>query len=479
MEKNASPSPPSDASGGALSAFDVWKQKNPSLIKMIKLTPINDQISKEKFNKRRIECHEKEKQRLVDLSVKLEKLEKEVEAELFETEKKINKQQKEINLYYQDKAQNMQVRVMSFLRYTYIRTLISFISDYLNTVLKRMKDVVSLSSLFLENIIPENEILTFTDELLNLQKNRVLERQYRCLRTKYFVVKKEVESYKDPPYIKNPKSFFKLLKDKAYEEGKKHNLYFNSIPEEIGFSAYLFASPSAEGEKIDKFIEEQEKVDFDGFGDKAISLCHSLIPPSKNADETTISITLFFRQISERAYDRIYPKLPQISNPEVIISYSQKPMCDVLISLASLPPFPPETPLRDGFLFDPLFNSATGWLTDAIFVPCILDVLHYVSLCMRKIWYASMVMQLGREPTDCEMNTIPAFEEMFSLVFGAVLSSDIPDVIQFCTAVTKLAPFSRLSSDLEFAATSIAAVLEHITASCDVKQIVKGRAKDE
>ena len=461
------------------SSFSEWIENHSDMHDLFNIVTINNQITKENFNKIRIAKHNREKEKLVSFLDKLEKKEEIVETQLFQTEHKIIPPKKTDPLYYQNPNQNLSIRILHFLRDQYYKTLIQYISDHLNTILTKMTQSKHFSELFLKNLIPEESFIEIKDSFFSVIPNKTLEFQVKALHNKYKTIKKQTASFKVPPYIKNPKSFFRLLRDEAHAEAKSNDLYFPFLSNEIGFSAYLFSSISSEGNKIDKFIDEQEKNGFQDFGEKALALCKALVPPTKDPEEFSISIQLFFRQISERAYSKISQFLPHTKDFNSYIRYTEKPMCEILPSLACLPPFPPDTPLRYGILFDPMFNSAISNLTDAMFMPCILDALHYVSQCIESIRLASLETRLGREPTTEEMNAVPPFEESFSLSLGALLSAEPIDICQFGYAVQKLTPLSRLSPNLEFAATYVTAVFEHVTTVAGIEFVFNEREETE
>ena len=461
------------------STFDEWKENHSDMLQFFKIIEIDEKTTKENFQKLRDEKHNKEKEKLVSFLDKLEKKEEIVERQLFQTEHKIVPSKTKDPLYYQNPQQNMTIRILHFLRDQYYKTLVQYISDHLNTILTKMTESKHFSELFLKNLIPEDAYIQISDTFFSAVPNTVLEFQVKALHAKYKLVKKQITGFKPPPYIKNPKAFFRLLRDEAYAAGKKNELYFPFLQNEIGFSAYLFSSVSTEGEKIDKFIAEQEKNGFQDFGEKALALCKTLVPPTKDSEEFSISIQLFFRQISERAYEKIYSFLPHIKDFSKYIEYTEQPMCDILPCIECMPPFPPETPLRDGFLFDPMFNSAIGKLADAMFMPCILDALHYVAECMESIRFASLLSRFGRDPTDEEMKAVPPFEESFSLTLGALLSAESMDICLFGYAVQRLTPLSRISPNLEFAATYVTAVFEHVTSVAGIEYIFPEKEDNE
>ena len=113
-------------------------------------------------------------------------------------------------------------------------------------------------------------------------------------------------------------------------------------------------------------------------------------------------------------------------------------------------------------MFDPWVRNSIQDLIYAIFVPNIIDSLHYVNRSLKEIHISALKTRLQRDPTDNEIKGMLSFEESFSILLGSMLSSDIPDIFHFSFFVKKMSPFETLSSELEFTATNIVALLDHI-----------------
>ena len=440
--------------------FNEWlelHEKSIPFLSIIRKTE-NDQ-SKQFFEKRNSE-HRRLKKTIGSAADRFIKVENNVEIEIKKLEEKYKNLEK-ATFYYSNPVEDMTVRKMVFVRREYYERTIRYLSEHLNNILSRLFDIQYITELLGKISIPDDVIVTLGNDFFRVEIDMKKMNETNRLFSKLKEYQKIIKGYNIPLFIRNPKSFFISLRETALQKADRDSMYFGFLKDEIDFSIYLFRSRCVEGAKIDKFIAEQEEIEFINFGEKSLKLCSTLIPSSSKAKEQMIAISLFFRQIMERAYEKYYKVIPMNRKIVEFMQITNKPMNEILPVTCGTP-FPPETPLKDAFLFDPLIKESIMQLLDSVLVANVIDSLHYVSLSLEMLQQASIISKLQREPMEEEIKTFVGFEEIFSLLLGAILSSDIPDIFHYAAFVKKMAPMSMLSPELEFAATNIIAILDHI-----------------
>jgi hypothetical protein len=101
-----------------------------------------------------------------------------------------------------------------------------------------------------------------------------------------------------------------------------------------------------------------------------------------------------------------------------------------------------------------------------------LDTLHFlINPVEIMIQFRNMMVQghgirlrqkFGREPTDAELQMILGFDELFTMMLGSFLASDVVDTPPMGTIVKLLSPRTDLSPLLEYSLVCIEAILMEI-----------------
>ncbi|OHT01913.1 hypothetical protein TRFO_31151 [Tritrichomonas foetus] len=120
--------------------------------------------------------------------------------------------------------------------------------------------------------------------------------------------------------------------------------------------------------------------------------------------------------------------------------------------------------VRDVFLNDNEFGNAAKLLTQASFCSNPIDALSIVQKAIDQIQNGAVEHKISRglvSPEEAER--VICFDDLFSLLFGTLAASDVPDLFQLNWFVQAYAPQDNLSAPLDFARANIEGLATHVS----------------
>lgn len=119
-------------------------------------------------------------------------------------------------------------------------------------------------------------------------------------------------------------------------------------------------------------------------------------------------------------------------------------------------------PVRELFELEPTYRNASLFLYQAIFDSTPIDALYNVHKSLILIHKGALINRMkGASASIDDVNQILCFDDLFSLFFGTMTASDVPDIFSLAKFIDKYAPKPCLSPSFEYAQANIEALVIH------------------
>lgn len=102
-------------------------------------------------------------------------------------------------------------------------------------------------------------------------------------------------------------------------------------------------------------------------------------------------------------------------------------------------------------------------MNEIIYITNPIDSLYWIHRALLGIHKAGLLSELGdrSEATSEDLNHLLSFDDLFSLLVGVVLASDLPDVQMLFNFIIQFTPRYCLSNSFEYAQAGITALMMH------------------
>jgi hypothetical protein len=379
------------------------------------------------------------------------------------------------SFYYDSPTQNMFFRKQAFLRRHFNRLHLKLLNTKLVNILIHTDEAQLLLS-FLRNGIK----LMHPDTAIRIKESFFVFRTHapRCLSEKYtrlkawLLAKDSANGQIDPPlYITNFSLYFDSLLTNGVRAIDKNLGYSPPLPEETNLSRSIFSNRNntKTAEEIDAVVDIGLSGDTENFVSNAITLALALVPDSESRtpQEQSVGLMMFYRVIFDRLYERT----------EFAYSDGRQPL---LIRLSRLPlglfPFPLDiaspadlaSPISRYFERADPFISPAQCLLDAALACNPMDALFSVHRALLGIRQAAM--------NGDDLRTVLCFDDLFALLVGVLLASDLPDFFAMAEFVDKFVP-KKISNSFQYAKMAVTALAVHFT-SIDVEALERKANED-
>ena len=355
-------------------------------------------------------------------------------------------------------SENMMARKLCAVRHMILRKRVFVLNqmfDITRSALDKVQRVLSL----LEKVtskIPLEVAAEFFNPIANDKVQRA-EAQVKRLQVLEQALSEKVQGYVLPLWVHSFSQFVECMVVSCSREVVSDLGYVPRQESEVSLSRCFFHNKSSFLHRIDSVIERYGKVDNSVFVEKMLQLCLSLIPQGVNVEkkDESVMVVFMFRVVFDRFYEKHHTAFAWVDT-----ATAKK-----VATLGSLPssyfsvPYGVMTTsdtvsMRDLFLGHQEFMRITKPLEEAFFISNPLDVLYEIHQSI------SMLQKLVLTGESRSLS----FDDMFSLLFGTVLASDIPDVMYLEWFVCSFAPSQALSPALDYALASIEALCRHVRA---------------
>lgn len=454
--------------------FEDWRDINSDIIPFLEFFSCNirgSSIKNQQFILKRTAIHQRVLQSIKDLCIDLDIKEK-------ETKKKLDDLlQKEPNssgfdFIYDDISTNMKIRHTLFLRRLIWEENLSELRHEMTFYALKKGQSQRISQLLNSKVLPPNIAVKVTDSFLDSKfiQNPEFLKKIEKLTQKMLSLRREIQAAPLPLWVSNFSKFFSNLVHKALQVIDAELFYFPFLDDEISFMRCLFnAQNSINGRAIDNFIVRCSKNDFSDFPDRIIEFCAAMVPEEslETPKEQSVSLLLFFRAIMDRVYEtntQMFAQSPLSLKSGAIYATT---MSQMTLPKGMSPAGEPDDIARDCFISNELYRSASETFLCSYFTVNPIDGLFYVHSTMTDIHKAAITTLVGRTPTQDELKQILGFDDLFSLFYGVLIASDVPDPFQLHEMMQKFSPRSCLSPMFEYANANLEALVLHCQKLCE------------
>lgn len=443
--------------------FERWKSSNFELLPFMSfrylLNPTSDKNKiKEDLNRRK-DTHKSITENLqnfkISLQAKLHNYQVDVAIELRGFPKP--------DLYFDDKKDNLDVRKILYISQKLQKMIQKYSNGYIEFLTQKLNYADDIL-VFLKKIVPPQCVISVFPEFFSLSyENNIIEKFYqlRNLRQRLF---EHLSNRPKPVWISSFATFFSNLIKEANKFTDPELFYFEPIESEISLSRYLFVAHGREGRAIDKFIAQLSSLKFSTFPDRIVDFCMALIPRDlivSNQDQST-AILLLYRALMDRIYTTQTTYFKQSTDYKRYWEFSYHKIIEFTIPPNMLRITDQNQSIRDAFLSDEIYREASVNITSSIFHSCTIDTLFSIHIGMVLIHKAAIKNIVNREPKEEDLKQLLSFDDLFSLLLGTILASDIPDIEQIQRVLKTFVPRSCLSPQLEYANANLEAILLHL-----------------
>lgn len=447
-----------------MGTFREWKDNNPSLVDHIQIqypigTLTNFQVRL--FYKKRQGVHQREISTLDEYRKKCQLIIKKMNKNINENDAKILKF-KVKDLIYDRQIDNLAILKLAFLKRKII-VLKNKMSKLINDIKTKLKDIALLMQLFCSEIIPSNCILSISNRFFidfNIDKKGKTKLD-KLVQAKS-QMKERISKLEKPMWIDHFEDFFKNILEKGTQQIDHNFFYFPPLKEETSFSRYLFGTKSKIGMSIDQFICNLHLSNFEGFQTKSIEFCSSLLPKNliKNSIDQSAGLLVLFRALMDRLYET-FPNYfsSQSQEYKIVWRASKLPLSFFNVSNKMFCNIDKNKPIKDIFLEDSYFAETVDFINQIAFYICPIDILSTLNKAQNLIHVGAIGNINGRKPNKEDLKTVLAFDDLFSLLLGVVISSDIPDIFQVQESLQMFTPNGSLSIFLEYALANFEAIV--------------------
>jgi hypothetical protein len=329
---------------------------------------------------------------------------------------------------------------------------------------KRREHTGHFIHLFTANLIPSDSAFTVVDPFFQLD-TAVDRRNLLEVERLQSLVKRlegEVSEFPLPRSVASFTKFFGRLVAKAAPLYDEELCYFPALAGEVSLARAVFGSPL--GERIDKFIQRSVDGAWSQFADGVPIFCRMLV---RNIDlrtetEQSIGVLLFFRLVVSRVYERVPQFHLATTDPAKISTVWNCPFGLMGLPEELVSPGAGDVAAHEFFRSTQKFAEPAEFLAGLDFLINPIDILVGFRQMMIKVHANAVREQLGREPTGKDLQLILGFDELFTLLFGSFVASEVADVGGIKEIVELLTPRHDLSPVLEYSLVCLEAVVLEI-----------------
>jgi hypothetical protein len=280
-------------------------------------------------------------------------------------------------------------------------------------------------------------------------------------------VEEEIAGFEVPQWISDFWGYFDWLVGVAVDKVDPLLSYAEPLAGEVEISRSIFSD--LVGTSVSKRIDEVVDIALAGnaseFVRRAIELSKRLIPDGEmqTATEQSVGMLFFFRVIFDRFWER-RGAVPQSAweCQKRLMRMARVPLKRFHFPIELDDAEQVEVPIAQYFAKDVLFRSSGETLSEVLFACNPVDALFMVHKALLEIHDAALTKwSKGTKLTEENLIGMLCFDDLFALLVGVVLASDIPDFFAFAEFIEIYTPQNQLSNSLEYAQAAVASLLLH------------------
>ncbi|OHT04669.1 hypothetical protein TRFO_27743 [Tritrichomonas foetus] len=464
------------AKKSAQSDVNNWCSRNPQLAKHVILLKKTANLSDQAFEMKRNRSHNRT---ITSLVTFITRIEQEILSTRETLEKLCSANIPQIqSLCYDFTYQNMDVRKLFYIEQHLHQMEIETFNlkfSYLFELLSNLNDVQKL--LTKPNSIPCDMILSFDDNFYSLSNNQDIINNVKKIRRLFSYkenLSKKIQSYEKPLWHTDIPNFLKKAANMSLSKFDSDISYILPQNCEVSISRFLFHNHSVYGSKVDVILRSFPNISPEVFIYELVKLCYDLVPPNFHYthQELTIIIIFFFRVLFERVYEKFgsffykseidermkYTAI--LKNKKMSASCFNWPAVYIDSSYSDIKD---KISAQDFFKSDQYFSAAAMFLEMTIFCTNPIDALYYCHKTMVGMQKGAIIHSLrGRTANQIDVVQVICFDDLFSLLLGTFLASNLPDLFHLDQFLQLYSPTDTLSPPLEYAKANIEGLAQHI-----------------
>ncbi|OHT13200.1 hypothetical protein TRFO_16762 [Tritrichomonas foetus] len=373
---------------------------------------------------------------------------------------------------YSKQSQNMSLHKLSYISTILMELNLQLYSKKLAILNIHQSDAENLINFFSSsNLIPKNVIFRLYENFLNNIKPN--DKDVKILKFKAISVhnyltrlKDEISKYPKPIWLADFPIFFSGLLSSAMDQLDQQLSYVQPLESEVSLSRYIYSIGGEMKEKIEKTAHLATIEDPQTFVISVIKASLSLVPDisKKSPYEQSLGLMFFYRIIFDRVYELYHKVLynEQLNNSSKMFQISKIPLKKFHIPI-QYDEKDGELSIREFFIKMHFFHESSHFLDETLFVTNPVDAIYFVHRSLLMIHKAALLIQVDGEATVDDVNRLLSFDDLFSLLVGVLLASDIPNFFQFADYIQKFIPDQCLSNSFEYAQSAIKALILYLT----------------
>ena len=370
---------------------------------------------------------------------------------------------------FSNNSQNIKVRIVKYLIQLKQEIENEICTAKYVQIQNKISDLRSLLSFLSGGFVPENQIMKVLPsfyELKPIENNDILQKRITILDYKIQLMQNEIKSFTIPLWVTNFKSYFLNVIKEVQPHIDKELSYFRPHEIEVELSRAVFSTDNKYRHFFDSIVDEIATISKSRFIQDLITLSYELMPKDELSSSMlqSIALLLFYRLGMNRAYE-LYshlftPQPEQLAKKLEILG--NMPAKNFPLPIKLMQHIDTEKPIREIFQNDKNFMSAAMFLTNAEFESNPIDSLYDIHKCLICIHKAALINRLGDTLASFDdVNEMLCFDDLFSLLFGVCLASDLPSITRLVNFIDDFAPKQCLSPSFEYALSNLEALLMH------------------
>ena len=468
-----------------------WLNSNENLVQFLIPNRLKADADKEmrlKFQSNRNFIHNQLYQILKNYQLKLSK---KYDAIVSKLNQFMSSPIQDVKSIYDNQTHNMVLHKFLYANTQYLNLNIQIYSKKLTLINQKSNDIKALIQLYASNnIISKNIFFQMRNAFFEKNDDELLKKlkfKSKAIASYIQRLKHEISHFPNPLWAtKSFSDFFSELLNAALSQFDKNILYVLPLEKEVSLSRYIYAKDKRMAEKIEETANLVKRTDVNDEQTmyEIIKTAINLIPNvrQKTYDEQSIGFMFFYRIIFDKIYELNYQAFlncemniendsSKENNVDNNIHKNILPISGQtkLFKIGKLPikiftlPFKYDKSLvhvsiRDFFIQNYFFHESALFLNHACYVTNPIDAIYFVHRSLILIQKAALVSQVTGEATIEDMKKLLCFDDLFTLLEGVLLASDIPNFFQLSKFMQQYIPDQSLSNSFEYAQSAIKAL---------------------
>ena len=377
-------------------------------------------------------------------------------------------------LVFSDSEQRMNVRKTVFLSRCLQSRKVQKTSNELMEAIVLLEEISQL----IENLknpafVPDFRTLEISDSYFVFPRSNEatesLKFEIQALKRQLKLRYREIEKYKPPASFSSFNEVMRQVIATSKKEMDPSLSYAPPVPYEVDLSRYIWVYDETHrvSTLFDKAIDTvMDKKDAASLQD-VVEMCYNFIPngDSRPIDEQSLGLVALFRVFFDRLYERYSTNILSLDSVEdacVMDKLASRPLEWFRLPAHVVQEFKDtRMSMRDCIRNDPGLWESVNTLNQVMFMTCPIDMLYAVHMSLMLMHNVGVSRESCGNSSDEDAPKLMCFDDLFSVLVGVGVVSDISGFSKLSGFLQTFAPESCLSNPLEYAQTAISAFASH------------------